>query len=470
MRRIGNELMFTIDEIMQATGGNVHGSRGNQVSGVSTDSRTVQPGELFIPLRGERFDGHDYLDAAIGRGVTTMLVEQSWLEQQSLPGDVTCIAVTDTLRALGDLAAFHRLRFPIPLVGITGSNGKTTTKEMLGSILAQDGRVLKTTGNLNNLIGLPLMLLKLTAEDRWAVLEMGMSEAGEIDRLAEIAAPTVGVITNAFPAHLQSMGSVDAVARAKGELFMRLGEGCRAVYNADDPRIAGLPAPVGVQRISFGLHGADVSAEQVEGLGRKGQRFLLRLPGASVAVTLKAFGQHNISNALAAAAAATALGVSPEVILEGLEAFTPYDKRFRLEETHGVVLIDDSYNANPASMAAALMTLHDLKGGGRAIAVLGDMLELGLEAERAHLDVGRLAAACVDRLYLTGEMATIVAAGAADAGLAEEDIVVATGHDELIASLSRSLRHDDVILVKGSRGMRMEIVAEAIRAGGKGGA
>jgi UDP-N-acetylmuramoyl-tripeptide--D-alanyl-D-alanine ligase len=466
--------MFTIDEIQQATGGNVHGHGGLKVTGVSTDSRTITAGELFIPLRGERFDGHDYLDAAIGRGVTTVLAEESWLATQALPGDITCIAVTDTLRALGDLAAFHRRRFHIPVVGITGSNGKTTTKEMLASILSQGGAGLKTGGNLNNLIGLPLTLLKLTANDRWAVLEMGMSEPGEIDRLAEIAAPDVGIITNAFPAHLLSMGSVDAVARAKGELFLRLGTDCCAVYNADDSRIAALPVPAGVRRLSFGLHGADVSAVQIVGMGRRGQRFTLRLPGRSIGIELQALGQHNVSNALAAAAAATAIGIEPEQVRAGLDAFTPYDKRFRLEEVEGVVLIDDSYNANPASMAAALLTLSSLKGRGRTIAVLGDMLELGRDEEKAHLEVGRLAAACVDKLYLTGDMATIVAAGAADAGLAEENIVVAAGHEGVIAALSRSMRHDDVILVKGSRGMRMEIVAEAIRSGfaadGKGGA
>ncbi|MBT0653319.1 UDP-N-acetylmuramoyl-tripeptide--D-alanyl-D-alanine ligase [Geomobilimonas luticola] len=457
--------MFTVEEIARATVGTISGQTVDGVKGISTDSRTVTAGELFIPLRGERFDGHDYIGAAAERGCRVLLAEKSWLAENQPPAGVCCIAVDDTLRALGDLAAFHRRRFTLPLFGVTGSNGKTTTKEMLAAILSLAGEGLKTSGNLNNLIGLPQMLLQLTPAHRWGVLEMGMSEPGEIARLTEITAPQVGVITNAFPAHLESMGSVDAVARAKGELFMGLTEGAVAVYNADDTRIAALPVPAGVKRLSFGLHGADVSAVQIEGRGRRGQHFVLQLPAASVTVTLHAYGRHNIYNALAAAAAAVALGIGPEVIRKGLETFTPYDKRFKVEEVDGVVLIDDSYNANPASMAAALVTLRELKEEGRAVAVLGDMLELGTDTGQSHQDVGRLAAGCVDRLYLVGGMAEVVASGAVAAGLAEEQIIVVPTQDKLIADLARGTLAGDVILVKGSRGMRMERVADAIRSG-----
>ncbi|RII28964.1 MAG: UDP-N-acetylmuramoyl-tripeptide--D-alanyl-D-alanine ligase [Geobacter sp.] len=457
--------MFTVEEIVRATDGTTSGPATGVIAGVSTDSRTVMAGELFIPLRGEQFDGHDYIGAAIERGCTTLLAEASWLAEHPLPAGVCCITVTDTLRALGDLAAFHRQRFSLPLVGVTGSNGKTTTKEMLAAILGRTGEGLKTSGNLNNLIGLPKMLLQLAPSHHWGVLEMGMSEPGEIARLAEIAAPGVGVITNAFPAHLESMGNIDAVAHAKGELFMGLAPGSVAVYNADDTRIAALPVPDGVKRLSFGLHGADVTAGQIEGRGRRGQQFVLRLPDTSLTVTLQAYGRHNIYNALAAAAAAVALGVPPETVREGLEAFTPYDKRFKVEEVDGVVLIDDSYNANPASMAAALVTLGELKEEGRAVAVLGDMLELGTDTGQSHQDVGRLAAGCVDKLYLVGGMSEVVASGAVAAGLAEDRIVIAPNHDRLVAELARGTRPGDVILVKGSRGMRMERVADAIRNG-----
>ncbi|ABQ28122.1 UDP-N-acetylmuramoyl-tripeptide--D-alanyl-D-alanine ligase [Geotalea uraniireducens] len=457
--------MFTIDEIIEATGGTRIGSGNDAVSGVSTDSRQVAAGELFVALKGERFDGHDYLEAAVARGVRAFLVAADRLAGKQPPNDVIYVAVPDTLRALGDLAAWHRSRFDLPLVGITGSNGKTTTKEMLATILAQTGPGLKTSGNLNNLIGLPLMLLRLTKRDRWAVLEMGMSEPGEIDRLAEMANPRIGVITNAFTAHLESMGSVEAVAKAKGELFMRLKTDGWAVYNADDPLISRCPAPAGVKRLSFGLRGAEVSSEGIESLGREGLRFTLRLPGVDVPVRMKAYGLHNVYNALAAAAAAHLLGVDPELIRSGLEEFTPYDKRFSLEEIRGVVLVDDSYNANPASMAAALVTLRDIREESRAIAILGDMLELGTGSVAAHREVGLLAATCVERLYAMGEMAETVAAGAVDGGLSPENIVVARTHEEIIADLRRRVAKGDNILVKGSRGMRMDIVAEAIRQG-----
>jgi UDP-N-acetylmuramoyl-tripeptide--D-alanyl-D-alanine ligase len=455
--------MFTIDDIARATGGTIIGCDNGVVVGVSTDSRSTQADELFTPLRGERFDGHDFIEEVVAKGVRVFLAESAWARSHEVPADATCIAVTDTLRALGDLARFHRLRFELPVVGITGSNGKTTTKEMLAGILALTATGLKTRGNLNNLIGLPQMLLQLTAEHRWAVLEMGMSEPGEIDRLAELACPNVGIITNAFPAHLESMGSVDAVARAKGELFLRLPTGGWAVYNADDPLIARCPSPSGVTRLSFGLERAEVSATGIRSEGPAGQSFTLRLPQGALSVRMKVYGLHNIYNALAAAAAATALGVAPEVIGAGLEAFTPVAKRFNLEEVGGIVLIDDSYNANPASMAAALVTLRDISDESRTIAVLGDMLELGEGSAKAHREVGRLAATCVDRLYLLGALAETVAAGAVEGGLAAAEVMVAKDHGEILADLVRVLTKGDYLLVKGSRGMRMETVAEGIR-------
>lgn len=455
--------MFTIEEIARATGGEIIGSDALEVTGVSTDSRAVKPGELFVPLRGERFDGHDYIGAALARGVKVFLAGKGWTGRNRVPEGAACVLVADTLKGLGDLAAFHRSRFSIPVVGVTGSNGKTTTKEMIAAILGLTGPGLKTAGNLNNLIGLPQMLFRLNGEQRWAVLEMGMSEPGEIDRLAGIARPEVGVITNAYPAHLESMGSVEAVARAKGELFLRLPPGGWAVYNADDRLISALHSPEGVSRLGFGLHGAEITACDIRGEGRRGMSFTLRLPSAEVPVTMRAFGLHNVANALAAAAASHALGVEADVIRAGLAEFTPYEKRFNLEELDGVVLIDDSYNANPASMEAALRTLAGIREECRAVAVLGDMLELGEGGVQAHRELGRLAAACADRLYLLGSMAETVAAGAVENGLPEAQVVVARSHEEILADLLGNLGNGEYILVKGSRGMRMEEVAEGIR-------
>lgn len=455
--------MFTVAEIARATGGEIIGEAAGEVTGVSTDSRKIASGELFVPLRGERFDGHDFIGAVVVKGVLVYLAEKAWAVCHEVPAGAACIAVSDTLRGLADLAAFHRSRFTLPMVAVTGSNGKTTTKEMIAAILATTGPGLKTGGNLNNLIGLPLTLFNLTDRDRWAVLEMGMSEPGEIDRLAEIAQPDVGVITNAFPAHLESMGSVEAVARAKGELFMRLSAGGWAVYNADDRLIAACPSSHGVLRLGFGLHGGDVTATGIRNEGRHGLSFILRLPDGEVPVRMRAYGTHNVANALAAAAAATALGLGPDAVRKGLEAFTPYEKRFNLEEVGGIVLIDDSYNANPASMEAALSTVAWIGEESRVIAVLGDMLELGPESEKAHRAIGSLAASCVERLYLVGNMAGAMAAGAIAGGLPDAAVIVAGSHDEILADLMRTLDRGDFVLVKGSRGMRMEVVAEGLR-------
>jgi UDP-N-acetylmuramoyl-tripeptide--D-alanyl-D-alanine ligase len=460
---------FTVKEIATAVGGTVLGTDNAEVCGVSTDSRTVTHAELFIPLRGDRFDGHDFIAGALERGVKVFMAERSWGGLSSLSADVTCIIVDDTLRALGDLAAFHRNRFTVPIVAVTGSNGKTTTKEMLAAILDQTGRGLKTAGNLNNLIGLPLMLLQLGEEHRWVVLEMGMSEPGEVDRLAEIARPQVGIVTNVAPAHLESMGTVEAVAKAKGELLQRLQPGCSAIINGDDNLVAGLPIPDGVLRITFGFGAVTVRAEDCETLGRAGQSFVIAFPDQRIPVSLKVFGRHNIANALAAATAAQVLGVAAEVISRGLASFVPVAKRFAPEDVGGIQLVDDSYNANPASVRAALETLAGFKEEGRGIAVLGDMLELGEGSRKAHEEIGRLAATCVERLYVFGAMATAVAEGAAAAGLSNAAIIVADDHGQILDDILAFMVSGDCVLVKGSRGMRMETVAEGIRAA-KGGA
>jgi UDP-N-acetylmuramoyl-tripeptide--D-alanyl-D-alanine ligase len=455
--------MFTIREIAEATGGKVIGSFEREVSGVSTDSRTATAGQLFVPLKGERFDGHDYLAQLFEKGVTVALVDEGYVAYAPLSSEVTLVSVPDTLHALGDLAAFYRKRFTIPVVAITGSNGKTTTKEMLAAILASNGEGLKTTGNLNNLIGLPQMVFQLNKDHKWAVLEMGMSESGEIDRLAEIAAPGTGIITNAYPAHLASMGSVAGVAKAKGELFLRLKPGSTAIYNADDALISACPVPEGVARRGFGLHGAEITALNLKSCGNQGQSFTLKIGGNSAEVMLQAFGLHNIYNALAAAAAADSLGLQMETIVRGLSSFVPYDKRFKLDDLGSIVLIDDSYNSNPASTGAALLTLQELKGQNRAIAVLGDMLELGEESLSAHRNAGHLAASCVEKLYLYGAMGLRVAEGAIEAGMPESEVICASTQDEILADIVKDHLDGDYILVKGSRGMKMDNITEALR-------
>jgi len=451
--------MFTVHDIAHAVNGRIIGPAAGEVTGISTDSRSAAPGQLFIPLRGERFDGHSYIHDVAEKGVTMILAEERWLKDHTVSHSLTCIAVKNSLIALGDLAAEWRRRFDIPIIGVTGSNGKTTVKEMLATILEITAPGLKTSGNLNNLIGLPQMLFQLRPEHRWAVLEMGMSEPGEIDRLATIAAPRVGIVLNAMPAHLQTMGTVDAVAAAKGELLHRICDGGLAVVNADDSRVASLSQNASARRISFGIDRGEVRAREIEPMGRDGQKILLHTPHGEAAVHLKSCGRHNVYNALAATAALLEKVALP-IIVRGLEAFTPYKGRFQIERMDGITLIDDSYNANPASTKAALETLAQIAEDGHRIAVLGDMLELGEYGTEAHLGVGEVAGQTVDRLYLTGALMTKHTAGSAIlSGMPAESVICCANHREIAEHLHHSLAEGDVILFKGSRGMAMEHAA-----------
>jgi UDP-N-acetylmuramoyl-tripeptide--D-alanyl-D-alanine ligase len=454
--------MFSLAEIAGVTHGRIVGDGSLAASGISTDSRSVAAGELFVPLKGERFDGHEYLAQVAAVGAAVCLVEERWLKQHDLPEGFNGVVVKDSLRALGDLAAAYRQRFEPLVIGVTGSNGKTTTKEMLASILSLSGPGLATEGNLNNLIGLPQMVFRLQPEHAWAVLEMGMSEPGEIDRLAEIAKPKVGIVLNAFPAHLQSMGSVEAVAQAKGELLFRVADNGLAVVNGDDPRVVSLPQNPSARRISFGIRRGEVRAENIRAHGAEGQSFTLVSPKGDAEVRLQACGSHNVYNALAAAAAL--LDELPlTTIVEGLARFTPYKGRFRIEQAGPLTLIDDSYNANPASTGAALATLAEIKGTARAFVALGDMLELGDDELDLHRLAGVQAAQVADRLYLIGELTVAAAEGAREAGMAADQVCSGSDHATVANDIIERARPGDLILVKGSRGMRMETIAELIR-------
>lgn len=454
--------MFTVSDIALATGGRVIGPATGEVRAISTDSRAVMPGELFVPLRGETFDGHTFLPDVAAKGVTAVLADTGYLKKHPLPDNLTCVAVKNTLQALGDLAAAYRRRFELPVIAVTGSNGKTTTKEMLAAVLGQTGPGLKTEGNLNNLIGLPRMIFRLSAEHRWAVLEMGMSEPGEIDRLAEIALPRVGIVLNAFPAHLASMGNVEAVAKAKGELLHRIQDNGLAVVNADDPRVASLPQNPSARRISFGIKRGEVRAEEIRQMGLDGQRFTMVTPVGNREISIAAFGKHTIYNALATAAALLEK-VTLETIAEGLGAFRPYTGRFHLETAGKLVLIDDSYNSNPASAAAALSTLAELKENRQLFVVLGDMLELGTDETELHRQLGAQAARIADRLYLLGTLTAHSAEAAICAGMPATAVVHNAGRAEIVEDILARAAQGDLVLVKGSRGMKMETIADGIR-------
>jgi UDP-N-acetylmuramoyl-tripeptide--D-alanyl-D-alanine ligase len=436
--------------------------------GVTTDSRAVRPGELFVAIRGDSHDGHAFVGDAIARGAGGVVVERERVDPR-LPCSV--VVVRDTLAALGHLAAFHRRRFAVRIVGITGSNGKTTTKEMLAGILTEalgSDALLRTVGTQNNLVGLPLTLLRLGEKERVVILEMGMNGPGEIWRLAEIAEPDAGVITCIAPAHLEGLGSIRGVAQAKAELYRRLRPSATAVVNADDPLVAEVAAAFPGRKVVFGTTASSptqVTGSDIVDRGLEGLSLRLTVDGREMPVRLGVPGRHNVTNALAAAAAAHALGVELESLCRGLETFRPPGMRMEVSRLpSGVTVLNDAYNANPASMAAALRTLAATRAS-RRLAALGEMRELGDEAARAHRALGvQAAGAGLDGLFLLGTHAAEVQAGAQGAGLARERIIVSTSHEELGAQLRAFLRPGDLLLLKGSRGAAMEEVLRHLAA------
>jgi UDP-N-acetylmuramoyl-tripeptide--D-alanyl-D-alanine ligase len=457
-------------DLIRATGARrVCGDPGLTFSAIGIDSRTLAAGEVFVALQGEHHDGHRFAPRVAGAGGRGLIVAHQRLE--ALPvadwdaAGVLCLAVDDTLSALGDLARFHRDRNPARVVAITGSNGKTTTRAMTAAVLGRRHAVAATRGNFNNAVGLPLSLFALSPAHRWAVFEIGMNHPGEIDRLAWICRPDLGVITNIGPAHLEGLGSLKAVRDAKGELLDHLGPSGLAVLNADDPLVMQLAARAEGPRLLFGTHPqAAVRAEKI--VVQSGRvRFDLVLPGQYQTVRLAMAAPFMVANALAAAAVGWQAGLDAGEIGAALEAFQPVTGRLVRQETaRGVTLIDDTYNANPASVTAALEALAPAGRKGRAVLVLGDMRELGAAAAALHRQVGeRAAAAGLDQLWIAGEMAAEVAAGARRGGMAAHRIRVAR-KDDIADALAGWLAPGDLVLVKGSRAMRMETVVAALNA------
>jgi UDP-N-acetylmuramoyl-tripeptide--D-alanyl-D-alanine ligase len=434
-----------------------------EIKGISIDSRTIKEGELFVAIKGDRFDGHDFVPEVIKKGAWGALVDRSTLETKygSLGSLKNIVPVEDTIFTLQEMAHMHREKFAIPVVGITGSNGKTTTKEMLAGILKQKGPVHKNEGNLNNHIGVPLTLLKLDRRHRSSVVEMGMSATGEIDTLARLVSPDVGVITNIGPAHLEFLGTMDMVAQAKAELLSNLKSDGTAVLNADDRYFTTLRNKCSGRVLSFGIEDeADVRAFDI----RQGKDFTdmtIGADGSTVKVRLPAIGRHNIYNALAAAAGAEAVGMSLDAVKYGLEDFSPVAMRSELKQIKGRTVLADYYNANPGSVQAALETLISLRAGRRSVAVLGDMLELGETAADAHREVGRTAARLgVDVIIAMGTLSKHILDGAIEAGMPKDRVIMAGSHAEAAALLKERSRNGDAVLIKGSRGMKMEKILE----------
>ena len=428
-------------------------------TGVSTDSRTVKSGDLFIALSGKNFDGHKFVAQAKDKGAVAAMVNQESDIKKNQDSKVPMIIVKDTLLGLGKLAAYWRGRFEIPLIAVTGSNGKTTVKEMIASILLQlvgkdSNKVLATTGNLNNDIGVPQMLLQLCAQHKYAVIEMGMNHSGEISYLTKLAKPSVALITNAGAAHIEGIGSVEAVARAKGEIFEGLDELGTAVINADDQNVQIWHKLAGSRPIiEFGLS-KKVKVGGSYQLNLADTEIKLKLPDGTIEVRLNVPGKHNVYNALAAAAAATAIGISKENIASGLELFSGVSGRLQQKKCqHGARMIDDSYNANPESVRAALSVLAN--SPGKRILVLGDMGELGDNTVGFHERIGEEARLIgIDRLFTLGELS---AHSVKKFGVGAQHF---QNIEDLLSAVKAVLTPNVTLLVKGSRFMQMERVVK----------
>ncbi|MDO9516337.1 MAG: UDP-N-acetylmuramoyl-tripeptide--D-alanyl-D-alanine ligase [Syntrophales bacterium] len=455
------------EEILTATGGTlVRGNPDGIFGGVSTDSRDVTKGNIFIALTGEKFDGHDFIPNVVKKGAAGLLVQRG---AKKIPedafGDASVILVDDTLHSLGDIANFWRNKFTIPVVAVTGSSGKTTTKEMIATVAGLSGAVLKSRGNYNNLVGLPLSLLELNVEHEMAVVEMGTNKRGEIARLAAIADPDIGVITNIGPAHLEGFGSLDVVMEEKGDLFLNMRNNGVAIINRDDPFSRVLADQWTGRNISFGIdENAFVRAERIFMRGERGMSFTLNMGEMGKGIDMAVVGRHNIYNALACAAACWAMDIEYDLICEGLSAFRQVEGRMDIHRLKGGgTVIDDSYNANPASVMEALKTLGELKGKNESIVILGDMLELGGETERLHEEIGRaIKDTGVNTLFLRGKFSESVARGALERGFREDHIYFAETPDGIMDVLHSLVREGDWILVKGSRRMKMEDFLHAI--------
>ncbi len=459
--------ILKVEEVVRATGGTlVRGNPARSFEGISIDSRGVIAGNLFIPLAGERFDGHGFIPDAVRHGAAGVLVGREaagWTAQ--IEGDVSVILVDDTLHALGDVANSWRNRFTIPVVAVTGSSGKTTTKEMIATVAGLAGTVLKSRGNYNNLVGLPLTLFELREEHEMAVVELGTNTRGEIARLTAIADPNIGVISNIGPAHLEGFGSLHAVMEEKGDLFSHMRDQGTAIFNRDDPLSRGLAERWGGRNIGFGIEeNAFVRAERIFMRGERGVSFTLNMGEIGKGIDMTVVGRHNIYNALACAAACWALEIPYDLICEGLSVFRQITSRMELHRLRGGgTVINDTYNANPASVRAALETLHDLKGKNESIVILGDMLELGEEAERLHEEIGKVIADTgVGALFLKGDFSEAVIRGALEGGFDRERVYPAENPDMIMDQLRVLIREGDWILIKGSRKMRMEEFLAAI--------
>lgn len=453
-------LNMTIKEIENTVRGTLFNNdkeHNTIISGISIDSRTLSKGELYIPIKGENFDGHDFIEQAMKKGAIACLTEK----EENIRDNTNIILVNDTLIALHDLALYYRNKFNIPFVAITGSSGKTTTKDMLASVLNQKFNILKTQGNFNNEIGLPLTIFQLDNYHEMAIIEMGMSNLGEIKRLVNMVFPDIAIITNIGLTHIENLGSQENIFNAKKEIFDTLKEDQLALLNGDDDYLSSIKddifkvALVGIKGKKLNLKAKDIKRKEnsisftIEDENKKIEEFHLNLPGI-----------HNIYNCLFAIYIGKYYGLNYKEIQAGLNQFKPSKMRMDIFETGKVKIINDVYNANPDSMKAALNALKDSGKNRRKIAVLGDMLEMGKWAEEAHYEIGKtISELKIDILIGVGQNAQFYKNGAISNGLSKNNAISFMSNNDAIAYLDSIIRDGDVILIKGSRGMKMEEIA-----------
>jgi UDP-N-acetylmuramoyl-tripeptide--D-alanyl-D-alanine ligase len=448
------------DELARLTGGRLLARSDRPIRGAAVDSRLVKPGQLFVALPGERTDGHEFIADAVTRGAAALIVTRPLGDPGAL-GDVTVVRVVDSVVALGAVATGWRRRFELPVVGVTGSIAKTSTKEAIAAVLRSRFETLRNEGNQNNEIGLPLTLLRLGPEHGAAVLEMGMYVGGEIAELARIARPSIGVVTAVQPVHLARIGSLRAIEAAKGELLEALPPDGTAILNADDPIVRRMGSRSVARSTTYGLGpDADVGAETVESAGLAGMRFVLRTDAGRRAVTIPTLGRLSVHNALAGAAVGRAAGLSLDEIAAGLGAGWSAPHRVQVVRVGEVTLVDDTYNASPRSVVAALDVLAGLPG--RRAAVLGEMLELGEASAEGHRVVGEAAARAADWLVVVGQAAAGIAEGALAAGMDPSRVSLVPDVDAALEFLPPRLRNGDVVLLKASRGIGLERLVEGL--------
>jgi len=450
----------TADIAVAVQGNIIHGPKDAIIDRVSLDTRTLEPGSLFIPLRGERFDGHDFLHQAAEKGAKAVLVDRD--DEYHFPG-VTVVRVKDTLEAFHSLALWYRNKFNVDFVAVTGSTGKTTTKNIIAEVLRRKYNVLKTEGNFNNQVGLPATIMRLDESHRAAVVEMGMSGYGEIRALMKIVRPKVSVVTNIGMSHIERLGSREGILRAKMEIFEGMDQNPAAVVNADDPLLCQGVKGLKAATVFYGVEAGDYRASDIRSRGEEGTSYTLLAEGKSFEVSLPLPGRHNVYNSLAAIAVGRIFNIGFPDIIKAMEGLKGEKMRLSIQSSpKGVKVINDAYNASPDSMKSALEVLRDTKGE-RKIAVLSDMLEMGDFAEEGHALVGEYAVKSgVDILITVGDFSRYIARRAKERGMDLSSVYHFESRREAAQLLDGLLKKGDVVLVKGSRGMRMEELASRI--------